>query len=168
MDRLLNRGLNFSILPNKMDLTQVLTDYKKLERKVIWTEFFYGKDEDNEFEPPIFKEEKTNMPKNNTVPEDLKTFLNAVKSELTDSRNRNKEICNLPVDEINALKDLIKLQKDRVIVIRACDKGAGIMILNFNEYMKSCYEHLLSKTSDNRAYYKQVEAYKVDEAKSKI
>ena len=42
------------------------------------------------------------------------------------------------------------------------------MILNFNEYMKSCYEHLLSKTSNNQAYYKQVEAYKVDEAKSKI
>ena len=28
MDKLLNRGLNFSVLPNKMDLTQVLTDFK--------------------------------------------------------------------------------------------------------------------------------------------
>ena len=64
-----------------------------------------------------------------------KTFLNAVKSELTDPRNRNKEACNLPVDELNALKEFIKLQKDRVIVIKACDKGAGIMIFNFNEYL---------------------------------
>ena len=95
---------------------------------------------------PIFPTHKTNMPKNYAVPEGLKVFLNSVKSELTDPRNRNKEECNLPVDEINALKQLIQLQKDRKIVIKACDKGAGIIILNFDTYMKACYDHLLSKT----------------------
>ncbi len=169
MERLLNRGLNFSILPKKMDLTQVLTDFKRFERSVIWHEFWYGREKDEEVrKEPIFPTHKTNMPKNNTVPEGLKVFLNSVKSELTDPRNRNKEECNLPVDEINALKQLIQLQKDRKIVIKACDKGAGIIILNFNEYMKACYEHLLSKTEDDIPYYSKVDDLAVDRAKHKI
>ena len=108
------------------------------------------------------------MPKNYTVPEGLKVFLNSVKSELTDPRNRNKEECNLPVDEINALKQLIQLQKDRKIVIKACDKGAGIIILNYDTYMKACYEHLLSKTEDDIPYYSKVDDLAVERAKMKI
>ena len=59
-----------------------------------------------------------------------------------DHKNRNSEQCNLPPDEIDALKQLIQLQKDRVITIKAADKGAGIVILNFSDYMEKCYEHL--------------------------
>ena len=40
MDNLLNRGLNFAILPLKMDLTQVLVDFKRFERTMVWREFF--------------------------------------------------------------------------------------------------------------------------------
>ena len=170
MEQLLNRGLNFSILPNKMDLTQVLTDFKRFERSVVWHEFWYGREKDvgEERKEPIFPTHKTNMPKNHTVPEGLKVFLNSVKSELTDPRNRNKEECNLPVDELNALKQLIQLQKDRIIVIKACDKGAGIIILNFNDYMKACYDHLLSKTEDGIPYYSKVDDLEVERAKHKI
>ena len=35
---------------------------------------------------------------------------------------------------IEALLQLLKLQKDRQIVIKRCDKGAGIIILNFKDY----------------------------------
>ena len=35
-----------------------------------------------------------------------------------DYRNRNDVQCNLPQDEIEALRELIKLQKDKVIVIK--------------------------------------------------
>ena len=114
-------------------MTQVFTDFRKFERSIIWHEFWFGRDEVNNKEEPIFKRQKTNMPKGHTTPEDLKVFLSSVKSELSDPRNINKEGCNLPVNEINALKELIKLQKERVIIIKACDKGAGIMILNFND-----------------------------------
>ena len=168
MDKLLNRGFNFSVLPNKMDLTQILTDFKSLERNMVWTEFFYGTEENSEYEPPIFKTTKNNMPKNHSTPEGLKVFLTSLKSEITDPKNRNREECNLPVDELNALKELITLQKDRVIVIKACDKGAGIMILNFNDYMKACYEHLWSKTKDNKPYYKEVDNFEIDRSKAKI
>ena len=168
MEKLLNRGLNFSVLPNKMDLTQVLTDFKSFERNMVWTEFFHGREDIEIYKPPIFKTTKNHMPKNYSTPEDIKIYLSSLKSEINDQRNRIKEKCNLPVDELNALKDLIRLQKDRIIVIKACNKGAGIMILNFNEYMKACYEHLLSKTKDNKPYYKEVDNFEVERSKKKI
>ena len=44
MVSVLNRGLNFCILPMKLDITQVLVDWKRFERSMIWTEFWYGRD----------------------------------------------------------------------------------------------------------------------------
>ena len=63
MDKLLNRGLNFFVLPYKLDLTQTLVDEKKFERAVIWTEFWHGRDEELDREIPIFKQEKYNLMK---------------------------------------------------------------------------------------------------------
>ena len=84
----------------------------------IWNEFFYGMEEEN-IEKPIFKTEKTNIPKNYTVPEGLKTFLSSVKSEITDPRNQNPVKCNLPQDDLQALKELQHLQRDCQIVVKA-------------------------------------------------
>ena len=80
MENLLNRGFNFSILPLKLDLTQVLVDFKRFERSVIWYEFFYGSESDGELKPKIFKSNKTNLPKNYKSPDGLKTFLGSLKS----------------------------------------------------------------------------------------
>ena len=67
------------------------------------------------------------MPKNYTTPQGLQIYLNAIKSDLLDPRNRNTASCNIPEEEIQALKALIKLQRDRVIKIMACDKGQGLL-----------------------------------------
>ena len=83
MTKLLERGLDFSVLPNKMDLTQVLTDFKSFERKMVWTE------DQIDYEKPIFPTTKNNMPKNHPTPEGLKVFLASLKSEITEPRNRN-------------------------------------------------------------------------------
>ena len=48
--------------------------------------------------------------------------------------------CNFPQYELLALKELIRLQKDKQIVIKPCDKGPGIIILNYTVYMRACYE----------------------------
>ena len=58
----LNRGLNFAILPLKLDITQVLVGVKKFEKSIIWKEFWFGRDKE-EFKPPIFKSKKINLPK---------------------------------------------------------------------------------------------------------
>ena len=39
MEELLNMGLNFAILPLNLDITQVLVDFKKYERSLVWKEF---------------------------------------------------------------------------------------------------------------------------------
>ena len=41
---LLNKGLNFTILPLKLDITEVLVDFRKFERSIVWHEFWYGKE----------------------------------------------------------------------------------------------------------------------------
>ena len=130
MNTLLNKGLNFSVLPNKTDFTQLLVDCTKFERAAIWNEFWYGREGQETKEKPIFREEKSNLPKKYKSPEDLKVFLSSVRSEISDPRNRNKEESNLSPHEQAALKELIRLQKDKKIVIKQCDKGAGIIILD--------------------------------------
>ena len=86
-----------------------------------------------------------------------------------DPKNRNTVKCNLPVEEVAALKELIKLQRERVIMIKSCDKGAGIMILDFKTYMQACYEHLLEKQTNTQGeennYYVMVEDYEIDKSK---
>ena len=117
---------------------------------------------------PIYKKKKINSPKNYSVPQELKIFLNSVISEISDPRNIRQEGCNLPMDEMAALKELTKLQKEKVIVIKACDKGAGVIILNYDEYMRSCYVHLTSFQSENKPYYTQVDEFEIERTKSKI
>ena len=171
MEDLLNRGLNFSILSKKLDNTQLQADYKRFERSVIWQEYFFNYEEDVDFEQQIFKSQKTNLPKNYKSPDGLKIFLNSIKSEILDFRNRNDVQCNLPKREIDAMNELVRLQKEKIIVIKECDKGAGIIILNYKDYVKACYEHLLSEkfeNGQNRRYYSEVEDIELEHTKSKI
>ena len=98
----------------------------------------YGGEKDEDPKARKFKSNKTNLPKNYKTPDGLKTYLGSIKSKILDHRNRNGVKCNLPKNEIEAIKELIKLQKERIIVIKPCDKGAGIIILDFPVYMKAC------------------------------
>ena len=59
--------------------------------------------------------------------------------------------------EVVALKKLINLQRDRIIVIKPCNKGdKGIIILDFEEQFRVCTEHLESKTPTGEKYYIEV------------
>ena len=168
MEKILNKGLKFAILPLKLDITQVLTDFKRFERTVIWKEFWAGRDTSTEFKPPIFKQTKYNLPYKYKSPKGLLDFLAATKSELIDPKNRNHVKCNVSEGELEALQQLIQLQKDRKIVIKMCDKGAGIMILDFTEYMRSCQEHLNSENAENEKYYMKVNKSTLNEANDKL
>ena len=130
-------------MPFKLDITQILVEYKRFDRSGLWWEYHYGKEQD--YKDPIFKTLKTNLPKNHSIPDGLKVFLKSVKSDFMDPRNRNSIQCNIPQDEILALKELQELQRKRFF-FKPCDKGVGLIIVDFEDYIKSCYEHLTSKT----------------------
>ena len=49
---------------------------------------------------------------------------------------------NISNEENEALKTLIKLQKERQIVVKPCDKEAGIIVSDFQEFLRACMEHL--------------------------
>ena len=168
MEKFLNRGLNFAIMSRNLDFTQVLADFKYFERNMIWHEFWYGRDNTNEYKKPIFKKKKSNLPKNYKIPEALKTFLNSVRSELMDPKNRNKVSCNITPAEIKALVELIKLQKEQKIVIKKCDKGAGIIILDYQAYIEACNNHLNSKTENGESYYTKVNKSTITETNKEI
>ena len=172
MINLLNRGLNFTILPLKLDITQTLVEFKRYERSIIWHEFWFNRDTQEQSEKPLFKTHKNNLPKNYTIPQGLKTFLSAVKSEIIDPRNRNSVPCNIPPQEIAALKELIRLQKERIITIKACDKGGGIIILDFNEYLRACYMHLADKHTQadgaQQNHYELVSVFEIEKTKEAI
>ena len=168
MKSLLGRALNFAVMPLKLDITEVLVDFNRFARAAIWHEYWHGREKDKDYKKPLFRSQKNNLPKNYQTPKGLKSYLDSVKSEIMDPRNQNKEDCNLPVEEVQALKELIKMQRDRVIIIKPCDKDAGILILDFKSYMKSCYEHLLEKQSSTQNYYKKVSELDLEREKAKI
>ena len=168
---LLNRGLNFAVLPNRLDLTQILTDFRYFERTIVWIDFWFGRDQDGQLGKRIFKKKKTNFPKNYKMPNHLKTFLGSVKSELTDPENRNPAKCNLPLPQLSALKELINLQKEKKIIIKRCDKGAGIIILDYDDCIKACETHLNSKQvlddGIETPYYLEVKPDDLEKTKTK-
>ena len=53
MYRLLNCALNFAILPLKVDTTDVLVDFNRFAREVIWQEYWYGREQDETYIKPI-------------------------------------------------------------------------------------------------------------------
>ena len=169
MKKVLNRGLNFCILPIKLDITQVLVHFRQFERLMVWKEFWFGREE-QEKTIPIFKLKKTNFPRNYQIPKNLKICLNSIKSEIMDPFNRNKAQSNISKVEFEALKELIQLQRECKKTIKLCDKGAGIMVTNFEDYLKTCMKHLNSKQNGIKPYYEEVnyssEEYAIKEIKT--
>ena len=78
---------------------------------------------------------------------------------------------NVSKEHIEAIKTLINLQKQQKVIIKRCDKGAGIIILNF-EYINACNAHLNLKIIHNDVstskYYIEVNEEALNEAKSKL
>jgi hypothetical protein len=63
---------------------------------------------------------------------------------------------------------LIKLQKERQIVVKPCNKGAGIILVDFKEYVGACMKYLEAKTDTGEKYYREVGNDIMEETKQKI
>ena len=79
---------------------------------------------------------------------------------------------NLTVEEREALKELVDLQKSGDIVIQPADKGSGICILDRKDYISEA-ERQLNDTLDcddgtQREYYKKVSQDKIKEQYDEI
>ena len=89
-----------------------------------------------------------------------------------DPKNRNKYKCNISDSELKALQELIIMQRIGQIVIKPCDKGAGIIILNHKDYVKACMDHLsseqINQNGTRRKFYRKVENSKLLDIKNKI
>ena len=70
-----------------------------------------------------------------------------VKSELIGTKH-NRVPPNLTKDEKDALTELVKLQKDGVIVIQPADKNGGIVIMNRNNYINEATRQLEDTLED--------------------
>jgi len=168
MEKVLNRGLKFSITPLHLDITQILVDFRQFERTMIWREFWHEHEASGGRKQSIFKSKKTNLPRKHKTPKGLTDYLAAVKSDLMDPKSRQKVKSNVTQEEIRALKELNTMQRENKIVIKPCDKGAGIAIMNFKDYEAACQEHLHGQTPDGSPYYMKVENAKLRELQLKI
>ena len=81
-----------------------------------------------------------------------------------DPYHRNQAQHNISKDEFQALKELIRLQREQKIKIKLCDKGAGIIVTNFNDYIETCMKHLNSKQNGTNPYYEEVNESSVEDA----
>ena len=74
----------------------------------------------------------------------------------------------MPKEVLVALKERIRLQKEKVLIIKPCDKGAGLIILDFKLYMLACYDHLLLKQTNKNGkdlqYYSKVEDWEIEKS----
>ena len=106
------------------------------------------------------------------MPEGLKTMLGAVKSEILDHKNRHKVERNIPKELFEALTELINLQRKKEIIIKRCDKGAGIMILNFTDYIDASYVHLNSRQENENGttspYYTKVNKQEIQKVATQL
>ena len=70
------------------------------------------------------------------------------------------------------MKQLTVLQKEKKIVIKPADKGAGIVIVNFDDYIETCVNHLSSSQASSKGeeaqFYQKVDNKEIDNAKLHI
>lgn len=111
MENVLNRGLNFCVTPENVNMTEVLADFRKFDRSMKWKEHFADIEEtdQSEFKREIFHKEKSNLPQKSS--KNLQNFLAGVKSELTGTQ-LNRAGHNIPRGEIEAIKTLVKMQRN--------------------------------------------------------
>ena len=139
MMSLLNRGFNFCVTPDEVNVTELLAGVRKFDRKMRWKESWAEKDKEadsgayEEWKARLFKKEKFNLPTTATS-KGLSNFLISTRSEIAGTKF-NKAPSNITKEETKALEELIKLQKEQVIVIKPVDKGGGIIITNYQDYV---------------------------------
>ena len=86
-------------------------------------------------------------------------FLTGIRSATLGTKF-NKSNPNISTEEEKALAKLIELQKTCQIIIKPCDKGAGIIVCDYVDYAESCSNHLNSKAENGEPHYRRISSVK--------
>ena len=176
MESLLNKGLNYAIVPKTINTTQIIAGFERMGRTMNWMDKINKEKESNEereldlsltdnFIKVPWKPTNIRQPQG-TPTADLTTFLNGSLSCVLGS-DLKKTHRNLPVNERAAMDKLVSLQKSRVITIKPMDKMGGVAILNTPEYISGMEQLLKAEFKDengtNHLYFRTLEAVEADQ-----
>ena len=73
-ENVLNWGLKLAVLPLKLDITQLLTDFRKFERTMVWHEFLFERESEDTYESPLFRQNNQIFLKTTLLQKDFKTI----------------------------------------------------------------------------------------------
>ena len=139
MESLLNRGLSFCPMPEKIDITLLKSELEQHSRKLLW-KYELSKSEiqkDPNAVKDVFITNKANLPKTK-APAPLGAYVNSIVSDTLGSckrRHDNRAKNNLSKIELAAITDIKKKQSDSIITIKAVDKAGGICVMNEGDYV---------------------------------
>ncbi|XP_070549126.1 uncharacterized protein [Ptychodera flava] len=104
---------------------------------------------DNNVKQGPFTKEKShyNPPPNENLT--LEAFLSAVEQDIVNEDNWRQTYDNIDPDERLAIK---QLRNNNAITIKAADKGNGIVVMDTQDYINKCLEHL-----NNTNYYQTLD-----------
>ena len=138
----LYKGLNF--VPTPKDINQAILDtsFEKFEKCMLRQHHFRNNQTPYAHNPLKTKSNWIPPPTNNIT---INKFLTLVKEQKNTIINNAKQAnVNLTKLEREALKNL---KHNTSIVIKACDKGGGICILNTQDYINKVNQHLNDTTT---------------------
>ena len=165
-------GLNFAMVPKKVNTTAIQAGFEKMSRTMKWTEYFYDQKDTNFQQDPSssfkalpWKPVRTNLPDSAPSP-DLKTFVNGSLACVLGS-DLNKTHTNISPGQARARDQLIQWQKDREVTIKPSDKTGGICVLNTDEYVASMESILnlkfMDKDGSELEYFRKLDQAEADQ-----
>ena len=93
------------------------------------------------------KEMKTNLPRKHPVPAALSACIAATRYSVLGAKLTNSQP-NIPAVVRAAGKDLVTLQRERIITVKPSDKTGGMCILDFDDYKAGMDAKLKEKFVD--------------------
>ena len=161
MKSVLNKGKTFVLDRTHCNLVDMSAGVQRMTRDMRWDEFFQKQakdsedeedtseevDGDNEMEERVLKDRvrKCNLPRGHRPPQAQLDFESANRLNLLSPRNLKKISLNSTEQQRAALKDLVTLQRERVLVIKPADKNPGLTLMDFADYDKA----VRAKLSEN-------------------
>ena len=145
-DKLLSRGLKFVPTPQSINRSLMAARWQRFVRVVRWKEFWNGKLEGQPEQQgangpkQLFKKVKANLPPY-SPPQHLNTFIQAARDDVF-LAPLNEAHPNLPLEEQEALKELVESQRRGEYKVVPNDKSGGVTVVDLADYKLVVQEQL--------------------------